>query len=88
MPSFLWIVAKDIKLKLTSKEKEFQEKCKEVENQYANVPREIDTNSLSKAMSQIGLKDTKLTKLKNQIKEFKEKNAKEEQEKQKVDEKC
>ena len=39
-------------------------------------------------MSEIGLKDTKLTKLKHQIKEFEEKNAKEEQEKKKVDEKC
>ena len=39
-------------------------------------------------MSQIGLKDTELTKLKQQIKEFEEKNAKEGQEKKKVDEKC
>ena len=79
---------KDLKVKLAAKEKEFQEKCKEVENQSASYPREIDTKFLSKEMSWIGLKDTKLTKSKYQIKELGEKSAKEEQEKKKVDEKC
>ena len=79
---------KDLKVKLATKEKEFQEKCEEVENQSANVSGEIYANSLSKKMSQIGLKDTNLTKLKQHIKELEEKNAKEEQEKKKVDEKC
>ena len=79
---------KDLKVKLAAKEKEFQEKCKEVENQSANVLGEIDTNYSFKAMSQIGLKDTELTKLKNQIKEFEETIRKDEHQKKKVDEKC
>ena len=39
-------------------------------------------------MSQIGLKDTELTKLKQQIKELEEEKENEEQEKEKIEEKC
>ena len=39
---------------------------------------EIDTSSLSKAMSQIGLNDTELIKLKQQIKELENERVKEE----------
>ena len=38
---------------------------------------EIDTNSLSIEMSQIGLKDTKLIKLKYQIEELEKERVKE-----------
>ena len=66
-----------LKVKLETKEKEFQENCKDVEIQSANVSAEIDTNSLLKVMSQIGLNDNEFTKLKQHIKEFEEKNEKE-----------
>ena len=39
-------------------------------------------------MSQIGLKDIELTKLKQHIKELAEEKAKEEQEKENIEEKC
>ena len=63
---------------LATKEKELQEKCTEMEIQLVNVAGEVDIRSLSKAMSQIGLKDTELTKLKQQIKELEEEKEKEE----------
>ena len=63
---------KELKDKLAAKEKELQEKCREVAIQSVNVAGEVDTSSLSKEMSQIGLKDTELTNLKQQIKELEE----------------
>ena len=39
-------------------------------------------------MSQIGLKDTEITKLKKQLKELEEEKEKEGQEKEKIEEKC
>ena len=59
-----------------------------MENQLVNVAGEADTSSVSNVMSQIGLKYTELTKLKQQIKELEEEKAKEEQEKGKIEEKC
>ena len=55
---------KQLKAKLVEKEKELQEKCTEAAIQSVNVAGEVYTSSLSKAMSQIDLKDTELTKLK------------------------
>ena len=69
---------KELKATLATKEKEIQEKCTKMAIQSVNVAREVDTSSLSKAMSQIGLKDTELTKLKQQIKELEEEKEKEE----------
>ena len=42
-----------------------------------STTEEVDTSSLSKAMSQIGLKDTKLIKLKQQIEGLEKKKVKE-----------
>ena len=55
---------KELKAKLVAKEKKRQEKCREAATQSVNVAGEVDTNSLSKEISQRGLKDTDLTKLK------------------------
>ena len=73
---------KELKATLATKEKELQEKCTKIAIQPVNVAGEVDTSSLSKAMSQIGMKDTELTKLKQQIKELEEEKGKEEQEKE------
>ena len=62
-----------------AKEKELQGKSTESEIQSVSVAGEVDTSSLSKAMSQIGLKDTELTKLKQKIEELGKEKAKEEQ---------
>ena len=48
---------------------------------------EIDTNSLSRAMSQIGLKDTEIIKLKQQIEELEKERVKEERGREKAEEK-
>ena len=71
-----------------TKEKEFQEKCTKIAIQLISVAGEVDTSSLSKAMSQIGLKYIELTKLKQQLKELEEEKEKEGQEKEKIGEKC
>ena len=52
------------------------------------MAREIDTSSLSKAMSQIGLKDTELIKLKQQIEELERERVKEKRGREKAEEKC
>ena len=49
---------------------------------------EIDTSSLSRAMSQIGLKDTELIKLKQQVEELEKERVKEERGREKAEEKC
>ena len=64
---------KELKATLETKEKELQEKCTEIAIKLVNVAGEVDTSSLSKALSQIGLKDIELTKLKQQIKDLEEK---------------
>ena len=55
---------KDLKSKLVAKEKELQEKCEEIENQFVVPSIEIDATSLSKAMSHVNLKGVELTGLK------------------------
>ena len=52
------------------------------------VAREIDTGSLSRAMSRIGLKDTKLIKQKQQLEELEKERVKEKQGREKIEEKC
>ena len=49
---------------------------------------EVDTSSLSKAMSQIGIKDTELIKLKKKIKELEKERVKEKQGREQAEEKC
>ena len=53
-------------MKLATKEKELQEKCEQVKNQYVAPSIETDETSLSKAMSQVNLKDVELIELKQQ----------------------
>ena len=55
---------KDLKTKLAVREKELQEKCEEVKNQSIVPSIEIDSASVSKAMSQVNLKYVELTGLK------------------------
>ena len=55
---------KDLKTKLAAKEKELQEKCEEVKYQSTVPSIETDVASLSKAISQVNLKDVELTRLK------------------------
>ena len=78
---------KELKATLAANEKELQEKGTEIVIQPVNVAGEVDTSSLSKAMSQIGLKDTELTKLKQQIEELEKEKAKEEQRREEIDKK-
>ena len=47
---------KDLKAKLAAKEKELQEKSERIKNQSTVLSAEVDTTSLSKAMSQVKLK--------------------------------
>ena len=67
---------KQLKAKLAEKEKELEEKYTEATIQSVNVAGEVDTSSLSKEMSQIGLKDNELTKLKQQIEELEKEKEK------------
>ena len=73
---------------MAAKEKELQEKCIEAAIQSVNVAGEVDTSSLTRAMSQIGLKDTELTNLKQHIEELEEEKEKEEQRRKEIDKKC
>ena len=59
------------------KEKELQGRSAENTIQSTGVAGEIDTGSLSRSMSQIGLKDTELIKLKQQIEELEKERVKE-----------
>ena len=56
--------------------------------QSTGMTGEVDTSSLSKPMSQIGLKDTELIKLKQQIEELGKERVKEKQGREKAEEKC
>ena len=67
----------ELKTRLAMKEKELQERSAESTIQSTGVAGEIDTGSLSRAMSQIGLKDTELVKLKQQIEELEKERVKE-----------
>ena len=55
---------KDLKTKLKAREKKLQETCEEVKNQFTVPSVETDATSLSKAMSQVNLKDVELKELK------------------------
>ena len=48
----------------------------------------LDTSSLSKAMSQIGIKDTDLVKLRQQVEEVEKERVKEKQGRERAEEKC
>ena len=54
----------ELKSRLAIKEKELQRRSAESAIQFVGVAGEIETGSLSREMSQIGLKDTELAKLK------------------------
>ena len=60
----------EFKSKLETKEKELQGKSTKSTIYSTHIAGEIDTGSLSKAMSQIGLKENELIKLKQQIVEL------------------
>ena len=77
---------KDLKTKLAAREKELQEKCEEVKNKFTVPSVEIDATSLSKAMSQVNLKDVELIDLKQWNKNLEETILKREQEKKEVEE--
>ena len=70
------------------KEKELQGRSAENTIQSTGAAGEIDTGSLSRAMSQIGLKDTELVKLKQPIEELEKERVKEKQGREKAGEKC
>ena len=70
------------------KEKELWWRSVENTIQSTGVAGEIYIGSLSRAMSQIGLKDTKLIKLKQQIEELEKERVKEKQGREKTEEKC
>ena len=70
------------------KERELQGRGAQIAIQSIGVAGEIDTSSLSREMSQIGLKDIELIKLKQQIEELEKEKGKERQEKEKMEEKC
>ena len=69
------------------KENELQSRSTEHTIQSTVMAREIDTSSLSRAMSQIGLKDTELIKLKQQIEELEKERVKEERGREKAEDK-
>ena len=60
----------ELKAKLAAKESELQSRNTEKEIQSTGTIGAVDTSSLSKAMSQIGLKDTELIKLRQQVEEL------------------
>ena len=78
----------ELKSILAIKERELQGGSIESAIQSVGVAGEIDTISLSRAMSQTGLKDTDLVKLKQQIEELEKEEGKERQGKEKMEEKC
>ena len=78
----------ELKTKLAMKENELQSRSTENTIQSTGIAGEIDTSSLSRALLQIGLKDTKLIKLKQLIEELEKERVKEEREREKVEEKC
>ena len=78
----------ELKTILAIKERELQGRSAESAIYSIGVAREIDTGSFSRAMSQIGLKDTDLVKLKKSIEELEKEKGKERQGKEKMEEKC
>ena len=57
---------KDLKAKLAANEKELQEKNEKFKNQSTILSVELDTTSLSEAMSQVKFKEVEITRLKQQ----------------------
>ena len=78
----------ELKARLTAKESEIQSMNIEKEIQSTGTTEEVDTSYLSKAMSQIGLKDTKLVKLRKQVEEVEKESVKEKQGREKAEGKC
>ena len=78
----------ELKPILAIKEKDLQGISAESTIQSTGVAGEIDTGSLFRVMSHIGLKDTELIKLKQQLKELKKERVKEKQGREKTEEKC
>ena len=78
----------ELKATLAIKERELQGRSAASAIQSVGVVGEIDTSSLSRAMSQIGLKDRDIVKLKQQIKELEKEKGEERQGKEKMEEKC
>ena len=78
----------ELKTRLAMKENELQSRSTENTIQSIGIAREIDTSSLFKAMYQIGLKDTELIKLKQQVEELEKERVQEKQGREKVEEKC
>ena len=78
----------ELKTRLAMREKELQGRSAESTIQSTSVAGEIDTGSLSREMSQIGLKDIELIKLKQQIEELEKERVKEKQGREKTEEKC
>ena len=60
----------------------------EKEIQSTGMTEKVDTSSLSKAMSQIGLFDTELVKLMQQVEEVEKERVKEKQGRERAEEKC
>ena len=77
----------ELKARLAMKEKELQGRSVENTIQSIRVAAAIDIGSLSREMSQIGLKDTNLIKLKQQIEELEKERVKEKQGREKIEEK-
>ena len=75
----------ELKTRLAIKEKGLQGRSAESTIQSTGVAGEIDTGSLSRAMSQIGLKATELIKLKQQIEELEKERVKEKQRREKIE---
>ena len=78
----------ELKARLIAKESELQSMNTKKAIQSIGTIEKVDTNSLSKAMSQIGLKDTELVKLRQQVEEVEKERVKEKQGREQAEEKC
>ena len=78
----------ELNVRLAAKESELQSKNTKKEIHPTGAVEEVDTSSLSKEMSQIGLKDIELIKLKQQIEELEKERVKEKQGRESAEEKC
>ena len=78
----------ELKARLAAKESELQSKNTKKAIQSTGTTEGLDTSSLSKEMSQIGLKYTELIKLKQQVEELEKERVKEKQGREKAEEKC
>ena len=69
----------DLKARPVAKQSELQSMNTKKAIQSTGTIKKVDTSSLSKAMSQIGLKDTQLIKLRQQVEEVEKERVKEKQ---------